>query len=349
MAHGNLSAVLRCKNDLRLEDRPVPEPASHEVLIAINTVGICGSDVHYWKSGRIGNFVVEKPMVLGHETSGTVAKVGDKVKDLEIGDRVCIEPGVPCRICEFCKKGRYNICPDVRFCATPPDDGSLCQYYCHAADFCYKLPKNVTLEEGALMEPLSIGVHACRRAGISAGYTVLICGAGPIGLVNLLVAKAMGATRICITDICENRLELAKNLGATQSVCVESKTTEDSVLEIKAKTGRSPDVAIECSGAASSIKLAVLATKPGGVVVQIGHGIPEVPIPIVDVTVREIDIKGVFRYANSYPAALDLVASGTVDVKPLITHRFTLKETLKAFETAHNRDGGAIKVLINCT
>lgn len=348
MSNSNLTAVLKCKGDLRLENRPVPEPSANEVLIAIHTVGICGSDVHYWKNGCIGDFIVKEPMVLGHESSGIIAKVGTGVKNLKPGDRVCIEPGVPCRICEMCKIGRYNLCPDIKFCATPPIDGSLCQYYTHAADFCYKLPDNISLEEGALMEPLSVGIHACKRAGITAGSSVVICGAGPIGLVSLLVCKAMGASKICITDIFQNRLEVAKKLGATCQILVKDKDHKDIIEEIKSKLGNCPDSTIECSGAESSVKLAILVTKRGGTVVLVGLGAPEIKIPIIDATVREVDIRGIFRYANCYPTALNLVASGAVDVKPLITHRFALKETLNAFETALTGAGGAIKVLINC-
>ncbi|GFY59373.1 sorbitol dehydrogenase [Trichonephila inaurata madagascariensis] len=349
MTTENLSAVLKKKGELCLENRPIPEPLPHEVLIAIHTVGICGSDVHYWKNGAIGDFIVRDPMVLGHESSGTIVKVGTQVKHLNPGDRVCIEPGVPCRKCEFCKGGRYNLCPDVKFSATPPIDGSLCRYFCHDADFCFKLPSNVSLEEGALMEPLSVAVHACRRALVTAGKTVLICGAGPIGLVNLLTCKAMGATKICITDIFQSRLDVAKKIGASYQVCVKDIDTKAAVEQIKFHLGGPPDITIECSGAEPSIRLAMLVTKSGGTVMLVGLGASEVKIPILEASLREVDIKGIFRYANCYPIALGLVSSGAIDVKPLITHRFTLEEALKAFETSYTGEGGAIKVLIQCS
>ncbi|KFM78707.1 Sorbitol dehydrogenase, partial [Stegodyphus mimosarum] len=304
----------------------------------MSSVGICGSDVHYWKHGRIGDFIVDGPLVLGHESSGVVIKVGDKVEDLKEGDRVCIEPGVPCRMCEFCKGGRYNLCEGVKFNATPPVDGSLCRYYCHPADFCFKLPDNVTLDEGALMEPLSVAVHACRRAAVTAGKSVLICGAGPIGLVNLLVCKALGVTKICITDICENRLDMAKKLGAPHQICIKGK---DVLQEVVTKLGGPPDITIECSGAKSSIRLGIKVTKRGGVLMLVGVCAPDTTIPIIDASIREVDIKGILRYANCYPTALELVASGVVDVKPLITHHFKLEEVKKAFETAHSGADGA--------
>jgi len=204
----NLTAILYKTGDIRLEQTDIPEPGNDQVMLKMDSVGICGSDVHYWTHGAIGDFVVKAPMVLGHEAAGIVEKCGKNVKHLQVGDRVAIEPGVPCRLCDYCKQGRYNLCLEMKFCATPPYHGNLCRYYAQDADFCFKLPDNVSLEEGALMEPLSVGVHACRRAGVSLGKSVLICGAGPIGLVNLLTAKAMGADEVVITDISEHRLQV---------------------------------------------------------------------------------------------------------------------------------------------
>merc|ERR1711887_24337 len=249
-------------------------------------------------------------MILGHEAAGVVAKVGSNVTNLKAGDRVAIEPGVPCRMCNFCKTGVYNLCLDMKFCATPPIHGNLCRHYVHAADFCYKLPPNMSLEEGALMEPLAVGVHACRRAGVSLGKRVLICGAGPIGLV---------------------------------------KTAEQMAGEVEQLFGgQKPDVTIECSGVEASIRFGIFSTRSVGCLVLVGLGKPEVNMPIVNAAVREVDIRGIFRYANCYPTAIAMVASGKVDVKPLITHRFKLEETLQAFETAKTGAGGAIKVMIKC-
>jgi L-iditol 2-dehydrogenase len=349
MSDTNLSAVLYKTGDLRLEERPVPEPGHGEVQIAVNSVGICGSDVHYLTHGAIGDFVVKAPMLLGHESSGTVTKLGVGVTHLKVGDRVAVEPGVPCRHCDFCKRGRYNLCADVKFLATPPYDGNLARYHVHAADFCYKLPDNVSFEEGALLEPLSVGVHACRRASISIGQSVLICGAGPIGLVSLLTAKAMGAATVTVTDISTSRLEFAKKLGADFTFTIEPSVDSRSAADaIAGMIGQQPDVTIECSGAESSLQTGIYATKSGGVMVLVGLGPAEVRVPIVNAAVREVDIRGVFRYANTYPTALAMVASGAVNVKPLVTHRFKLEETLEAFEIARTGAGGAIKVMIKC-
>jgi L-iditol 2-dehydrogenase len=345
----NLSAVLLKKGDLQLEQRPIPKAGRNEVLLRIHSVGICGSDVHYLVNGCIGDFIVKAPMVLGHESSGIVAEVGEGVKHLKAGDRVAIEPGIPCRHCDYCKNGQYNLCPDIVFCATPPYDGTLTRYYVQAADFCYKLPDHVSFEEGALLEPLAVAVQACRRANITLGDRVLICGAGPIGLMNLLTAKASGASKICITDIDEHRLSVAKSMGADLTYLIGKKEPRQLAEEIAGVfDGLRPDKTIECSGAESSIQLAIYATKSGGTIVLVGLGPAEVRLPIVNAAVREVDIRGVFRYANCYPVALAMVASGRINVKPLVTHRFKLEETLKAFETAKTGADHAIKVIIKC-
>ncbi|KYN02632.1 Sorbitol dehydrogenase [Cyphomyrmex costatus] len=320
-----------------------------EVLLEMGCVGICGSDVHYLVNGRIGDFIVKKPMILGHESSGTVAKLGKNVKNLKVGDRVAIEPGVPCRICTHCKEGRYNLCKDIVFCATPPVHGSLRRFYKHAADFCFKLPDHMSLEEGALLEPLSVGVHACKRGEIGIGSKLLILGAGPIGLVTLLVAKAMGAAKIVITDILQSRLNIAKKLGADVTYLIQKDRLEkDVVADIHAIFEGEPNRTIDASGAQSSIRLAILATKSGGVVVLVGMGAPEVQIPLINALIREVDIRGVFRYVNDYKDALELISSGRVNVKSLVTHNYKLEDTMQAFETSRTGAGGAIKVMIHC-
>ncbi|KAM7152788.1 sorbitol dehydrogenase isoform 1-T1 [Macrochelys suwanniensis] len=257
----NLSVVVHRAGDLRLENRPVPEPGPNEVLLRMHSVGICGSDVHYWQNGRIGDFIVKKPMVLGHESSGTVIKVGSSVTHLKPGDRVAVEPGAPRDIDEFCKIGRYNLSPTIFFCATPPDDGNLCRYYAHNASFCYKLPDNVTFEEGALIEPLSVGIHACRRGGVTLGSKVLICGAGPIGLVCLLVAKMMGAAQVVITDLSAARLEKAKEIGADFTHQIKKETPKDMACMVQDLLNCMPDITVECSGAEASIQTGIYVSS----------------------------------------------------------------------------------------
>ncbi|XP_062326925.1 sorbitol dehydrogenase [Osmerus eperlanus] len=343
----NLSVVLHAKGDLRLEQRPVPEPGPNEVLLQMHSVGICGSDVHYWQNGRIGDFVVQKPMVLGHEASGRVVKVGSNVKHLQPGDRVAVEPGVPREEDEFFKAGHYNLSPTIFFCATPPDDGNLCRYYKHSACFCYKLPDNVTFEEGALIEPLSVGIHACRRAGVTLGSSVLICGAGPIGLVCLLVAKAMGAAQVIITDLSTDRLAMAKDLGADFPVTVQrADGAQDLAATVQGMLGAQPHISIECTGVESSVQTAIYATRPGGVVVLVGMGSEMTTVPLLNAAIKEVDIRGVFRYCNTWPMAIAMLASGKVNVKPLVTHRFPLEQAVHAFETT--RQGLGIKVMLKC-
>lgn len=267
----------------------------------MDCVGICGSDVHYLVNGRIGDFIVKQPMVIGHEASGIVAKLGANVKNLKVGDRVAIEPGYGCRVCEFCKCGQYNLCADMIFCATPPVDGNLARYYTHPADFCYKLPPHVTMEEGALLEPLSVGVHACRRAGVSLGSNVLILGAGPIGLVTLIVARSMGAGRIVITDLLQNRLDVAKELGADGTLLLEKTVSETEIVKkIHTLFGGAPDKTIDCCGAEATSRISILATRSGGCAVLVGMGPAEVKLPLVNALAREVDIRGVFRYCNEY-------------------------------------------------
>ncbi|KAH9638070.1 hypothetical protein HF086_014931 [Spodoptera exigua] len=307
MAADNLTALLKKPKDLQLVQTPIPEIADDEVLLRMDCVGICGSDVHYWQTGACGHFVLKEPMIMGHEASGVL---GAKVKNLKVGDRVAIEPGVPCRYCEFCKTGRYHLCPDMVFCATPPVHGNLVRYYKHAADFCYKLPDHVTMEEGALLEPLSVGIHACRRAGLTGGHNVLVLGAGPIGLVTMLSAKAMGASKVLMTDVLQSRLDFAKKLGADATILSTKDTSEeDMVKKIHELLGDQPDISFDASGAQATVRMAMLATKSGGVAVLVG------------------------------------MASGKINVKPLVTHHFTMEETLQAYEVA--RQGAGIKVMIH--
>jgi len=343
------AVVLHGIDDIRLDPRPTPKPGPHDVLIAVKSVGICGSDVHYWKHGRIGPFILTAPMVLGHESSGQVVVVGEKVTHLKAGDRVTMEPGVPCRMCNSCKTGKYNLCPDIIFMATPPYDGSLSNYITHPADFCFKLPDHVSFDEGAMCEPLSVGVHAVSRANITLGQTVLITGAGPIGLMCLLAAKAAGAGTTIITDIKQERLDVAKALGATYAI--DTTKIPNLVSHVHSLVGsQSIDTAIECSGATSAIHASIAATRNGGVVVLVGMGAPEISLPLVDAAVREVDIRGVFRYCNTYPKALAMIASGAVNVKPLITHHFDYKESVDAFNVARvgtdKNNKMAIKVVI---
>ncbi|XP_034047331.1 sorbitol dehydrogenase [Thalassophryne amazonica] len=347
MEKDNLCMVLHSKRNFRLEKRPVQEPGPNDVLLQMHSVGICGSDVHFWHDGRIGDFVVAQPLVLGHEASGRVVKVGSAVKHLKVGDRVAIEPGVPLEMDDFVKQGRYNLTPSIYFCATPPDDGTLCRYYTHNANFCYKLPDNLTFEEGALAEPLSVGIHTCRRAGVSINSTVLICGAGPIGLICMAVARTMGASRTIILDVNPQRLKLAKEMGADFTLTVEQGDAPKQVAKsVQDLLGVEPHIAIDCTGAESCIQTGIYATRPGGVVVLVGACSSMTTVPLIDVTIKELDIRGIFRYCNTWPTAIDMLASKKVNLKPLVTHRFPLEQAPRAFEVAHQ--GLGVKIMLKC-
>jgi L-iditol 2-dehydrogenase len=345
------AAVLHGIKDLRIEEVLLPgAPARGEVQVQIGKVGVCGSDVHYYEHGRIGNFVVEQPMILGHECSGTVVEVGEGVTHLKEGDRVCIEPGVP-RLSNshshyYMKRGEYNLCPDIFFFATPPDHGVFCGFVNHPADFCFKLPDNVSLEEGAMIEPLSTGIYAARVAPVVMGDTVVITGAGPIGLMNLLACKAAGATNILISDMVASRLEVAKQIGATQVIAGGADELKAAAQELT--DGRGADVCIECAGHPSAINAAIGAARPGATVVLIGMPVGDTAtININDMIVREIKFRPIFRYNNTFPTGVDLLASGKVDVKPLISKRFELSEVPEAFEYVLENRETCVKAIVN--
>jgi L-iditol 2-dehydrogenase len=332
-----LASVLRGIGDLVVEERPVPAPQAGEVLVRVGSVGVCGSDVHYYDHGRIGPYVVERPLVLGHEAGGEVAQVGPGVTRLRPGQRVSIEPGVPCRACEQCLAGRYNLCPDVRFFATPPYDGAFCEYVVMPDAFVHPVPDGISDDAAALIEPLSVGIWGCRRGRVAPGARVLVTGAGPIGLVCLQAALAFGATDVVVSDVNPHRLALATELGATGVVDV-SKAGLSS-------TGPEPDVLLECSGNARATTDAIGTVARAGRVVLIGMGGDELSLPLSYVQDRELVITGAFRYANTWPTAISLVATGRVDLDSLVTGHYRLDEVEQAL-TASRRDVSAIKPMV---
>lgn len=346
MADENLSAVLYPDGNIRLENMQVPEPGPGQVQLSIQNVGICGSDTHMLQHGTCGDFKVESPLVLGHEVSGTVTKLGHGVTNLSVGDKVAVEPLIICGICSLCKKGRYNLCEKLKICGIPPTNGCMTRFYVHPADMCFKLPDHVSLEEGALMEPLSVALQACRKAGVTLGSKVLICGAGPLGLMALLTVKAFGSSQVCVTGLGGIRLELAKTLGATYTLNVKDKEPKEIARMVEQCFGDKPEIAIECTLDQSSVRAAIYATKSGGLVMTLGVGTSDVALPLTDATMREVDVLASIAYTNCFPTAIELVASGKVNVKPLITHRYKLEDAKTALQTARAREG--VKVLINC-
>jgi L-iditol 2-dehydrogenase len=285
-------------------------------------------------------------MILGHEMAGIIEAIGAEVPKERIGDAVAVEPGVPDRVCEFCRMGRYNLCPNINFMATPPCDGALTDYVVVPADFAFKLPKHVSLHEGALMEPLSVGVYAIHRSGLKAGQNVVIIGAGPIGLVTLQVARAAGAGSIVVLDLDAGRLSIAKKLGATIVVNSKEESPEE---QVRAFTkGRGADIVFDAAGSPKTAALAVHLTRRGGRVVMIGFPLEDnFPYPLVSGMAKEIDIVTVFRYANVYQSSIDLVAAGRIDLKSLITHRFPLEQTEKALQLSDRREDGVVKAMVD--
>lgn len=350
----NLTLVLYEKLRMELEQRPLPpKPRANEVTLATHTVGICGSDVKYWQQGKIGNYILTKPMILGHETSAIVIEVGEEVKTLQPGDKVAVEVGLPCSSCQLCRSGKYNLCNQMAFAATPPYDGTLTRYFNHPANFCFKLPEPVSLEEGALLEPLAVAVHACQRAPIRLNDVVLICGAGAVGLLSMLSAKAFGASHVIITDISESRLAFARQLGASATFLIErSMAPDEMVARIRQLQARfkpdadGVDVVLECSGAESSLNLAIQTAGVGAQIVCVGCQPDKITISLNQAIMQEIDIKGVFRYRNCYPIAMSLVETGRINLRPLVTHRFRLEDAVQAFEACCRGEG--VKIMIKC-
>ncbi|OQE29921.1 hypothetical protein PENSTE_c002G09757 [Penicillium steckii] len=344
----NLSFILEGIHQVKFEDRPIPELKNeHDVIINVHYTGICGSDVHYWEHGSIGSFVVKDPMVLGHESAGIIKKVGSAVQSLKVGDRVAMEPGIACRRCEPCKSGKYNLCVNMAFAATPPYDGTLAKYYVLPEDFCYKLPEQISLQEGALMEPLSVAVHIVKQASVSPGQTVVVFGAGPVGLLCCAVATAFGASQVIAVDIQQSRLDFAKEYATTSTFMPSKVSALENAERLKKENdlGFGADVAIDASGAEPSVHTGIHVLRNGGTYVQGGMGRSEIQFPIMAACSKELTLKGSFRYGSGdYKLAVGLVSSGKVDVKKLITGTVKFEEAEQAFKEV--KAGKGIKTLI---
>jgi L-iditol 2-dehydrogenase len=331
----NRAAVLNRPGSIVLEERPVPAPGPREVLVEVSAVGVCGSDVHYYQHGRIGHHVVSAPLILGHESAGRVAAVGSEVTRHAVGDRVTVEPGVPCGRCRECRAGRYNLCADVVFLGTPPVDGAFTDYFAIHEDFAFALPDELSDETGALMEPLSVGIWACRKADVRGGDRVLITGAGPIGLLAMQVARAFGATHVEISDVNEHRLALARRTGATRAL----RAGVDEPAEA--------DALIECSGQPAALQTGLAALRPAGIAVVVGMGpggTTEVPLALIQN--RELWLTGTFRYANTYPTAIALATAGLVDLEAIITGSYSLEETEQALRAGLD-DPSSVKAIVH--
>ena len=346
MAATMKAAVLHKAADLRVEQVPMPQITEpDQVLVKIGAVGICGSDLHWYEQGRVGTIVLTDPLIIGHESAGEVVEVGEEVVGLKPGDRVAIEPGYTCRRCEYCKSGRYNLCRDLPFLGSPPGDGAFCQYVAWPYDFLFKLPDELSLEEGAMMEPMAVSMRAVRLIGVRAGDTVAVIGAGPIGLTTLQAAKAHGATQIIVSDVIPFRLAVAERLGATEVINAAQADVPEAVKELT--DGRGVDAAFECVGLSQTISDAIESARPAGRVQLVGMGPESVDdFPIWSIMENELTVIGLFRYANAYPPSIAAAQAGLVDVKSLITHRFSLDELPEAIAWVSEHKAEVIKAIV---
>lgn len=338
-------AVMLGIGKMGFEERDIPQPKDDEVLVKLEYVGICGSDLHYYESGAIGDYVVKPPFVLGHEPGGTVVEVGKNVTHLKVGDRVALEPGKTCGHCEFCKTGRYNLCPDVVFFATPPVDGVFQEYVAHEAGLCFKLPDNVSTMEGALIEPLAVGFHAARQGGAQAGQVAVVTGAGCIGLVSMMALKAMGVSKVYSVDVMDKRLDKALELGADGVI---NGSREDAVKKVMELTGgMGCDLVIETAGTEITTRQAVQMTKKGATIVLVGYSkTGEIKMPISLALDKELTFKTVFRYRHIYPMAIDAVASGRVNLKGIVTNEFALDDIQEAMDESVNNKEDIVKAVV---
>ncbi len=331
----------------RLSLRPieVDEPLGpHDVRIRIHTVGICGSDVHYYQHGRIGPFIVNAPMILGHEASGTVMEMGSAASGLTAGDRVCMEPGIPDPNSRATRLGLYNLDPAVRFWATPPVHGCLRPTVVHPAAFTFKVPANVSFAEAAMVEPLAVGMHAANKAQIRPGDVAVVIGAGPIGMVTALSALAGGCSRVILADVQQPKLDLAAKLGAITPVNVASRSLNEEVN--RATDGWGADIVFEASGNAKAAARVFEPLCPGGRVVLVGMPGEPIAYDVVAAQVKEARVDHVFRYAHVYPRALALMGSGKIDLKPLITDTFAFADSVRAFDFACRMPPASVKAQI---
>jgi L-iditol 2-dehydrogenase len=340
------AAVLYAKGDLRIEERPVPAYGPDEVLLRVRSVGVCGSDVHYYTEGRIGDVVVNAPTVLGHEAAGEVAAVGAEVRDFAVGDRVAVEPSLTCGVCAWCRSGRYNVCPAVKHLGTPPVDGIYQTYFATPTRRLFVAPPTLSFDEIALLEPLSVGLHAVTLAPTCPGDVVVVLGAGPIGLMTLQMVRLSGASRIIATDKLDSRLAVARSLGATDTVNAAQTDARSAVLDLTG--GRGADVVYEAAGAPETFQQALDVAAPCAAVALIGiYAAGASSLDLHGARRKELTIRMVRRFRHAFPRALDLAARGKVELAALATHRFRLADTEKAFTLVQTYGDGVIRAVIN--
>ena len=340
----NRQAYMVGLNKMEIREAPIPEPKAGEVLVKVEYVGICGSDVHYFKDGRCGDFVVDGELMLGHEAGGVVVKLGEGVTDLAVGDKVALEPGITCGQCEFCKSGRYNLCPDVVFLATPPVQGCNEDYIAFPANMCFKLPEGMTTKEGARIEPFAVGLHAAMQGKVGMGDQCIILGAGCIGLMTLLACKACGATDITVVDMAQKRLDFAMDLGATRVVNAKEQDVLKYVEELTGGAGI--EKVFETAGSPVTIAQTPYLVKNGGTITLVGLSAnPEITFNFGQIMAKEARIESVFRYRNLYKKAIAAAANG-LHIDKIATHEFAFEDIQAAYEASVTDKENIVKAVI---
>lgn len=318
---GNVAAVMTEVGKIELRDVAYPDVGPTQAVVAVEAVGVCGSDAAYYHYGRIGDYVVDGPIILGHEAAGTIVRAGSAVTRVKVGDRVAIEPGTPCMRCRECRQGRYHLCPDMVFLATPPYDGALVRHLAMDEGNLFPIPDSLDFDSAAMLEPLSVGIWACRRAQLEPGDEVLVTGAGPVGILSAQVARALGAASVTVTDVSAYRRSFAERLGFAVEIA-------------EAPSEREFDVLLECSGAAAALVPALRRLRTNGRAALVGLAKTPIEIPFAQLNPRELTISLVNRYVNTWPTAITLASSGRVDLGAVVTHRFGLAETEEAVTLA---------------
>lgn len=329
------ASFLNKAGDVSIREIDVPSLDADQVLVRVESVGICGSDVHYYKHGKIGPFVVNQPLILGHELSGVITEVGSGIDKKRVGERVAVEPQRACGKCEQCAAGRYNLCPEMEFYATPPIDGAFCEFVKIQSKFAYAIPDSISFDAAALIEPMSVCIWAAQKAQIGSGTKVLIAGAGPIGVIMAQVASAMGASEVVVTDIVADRLTFVLKHGATRTINTKSENIGDEKF----------DAFIDACGVESAVVAGIKATGPAGRVLLVGLGSEEMTLPISHIQNNEIIVTGVFRYTNTWPIAIDLLATKKVNLDAIITHHFGLEQAEDGLKATTSPD--AMKIIVH--
>lgn len=330
-------AILNGKKNLEIKDIDKPIPSSKEVLIKVAYVGICGSDVHYYEHGRIGDFIVDSPLILGHECSGEIVQLGSEVTKYKIGDKVVIEPGYGCNTCDYCKKGQYNLCDKMIFMATPPIDGAFAEYITYKEDMLFSLPENMSLLEGALIEPLAIGIYAASKGKVQPNQKILIQGAGCIGLVSMMACIAYGTRDITVTDVLDIRLQKASELGAKKVVNIAKESLDDFDF----------DVIIDCVGLESTMKISIDNSKKGATIVLVGMGSDsDIKVNVNRAISKELQFQTIFRYKNIFEIAIKLVEEKQIDLKSIVSNVFDFNDIKEAFNHVVEHSDKTTKAVI---